>query len=105
LLHYQARVDFEAYDASIKACAQGQEVTQPYICPPSESASYAPLRASGNRWQTGAIASYVGGGAALVTGAVLLYFNQPRLPPVAEGIAVAPVLTPGSAGVALAFDF
>jgi len=105
LLHYQARLSFRAYDDGIRTCADSQPAGARYICPANETALLVPLQESGNRWQAGAIASYVGGGVVLVTGAALLYINRPRLPPIPEGVAVVPVLAPGSAGVAMAFDF
>jgi hypothetical protein len=72
----------------------------------------ADKRAQGNTMQTLAFTGYAVGGAALVTGAVLVYMN--RLQPyhvektdtAAEGLSVTPVLGGGGTkGVSATFRF
>jgi hypothetical protein len=99
-MHYAAISDFHSFDDSIKQCgAQG--------CIPT--ADVAGKRNTGNTLQTVAITSYAVGGAALVTGAVLVYVN--RLQPYHVNsdadvqISVAPMLAPGTAGLFAAATF
>lgn len=105
LLHYQALLSVRDYDESIGRCADTRSPAMRYICPPEETAALAPIQQGANRWKTGALISYIGGGALVVTGAVLFVINRPHLPPMPQEVTVMPVLTPGSVGVALAVGF
>lgn len=113
LLHWQVAENFRAYDAGIAACgAEGKAGCQP----PAELASRYSLA---NTEQGLALGSYAVGGAALVTGAVLLYLNRPQayeLDPeqLEQGVQgkspqaqviVAPLLGNGTGGAVATFRF
>jgi hypothetical protein len=69
LLHGQVREDYRAFDAGILKCGnQG-------CIPDSQLDGF---RSRGDSLQRVAVGSYAGGGAAVLTGAVLLYLNRPQ---------------------------
>jgi len=94
LLHLQSRDKFAAFDAGIQACGG--------CVPPSPLASQL---SQGTLMQRAALGGYALGGAALVTGAILAYLNQPesyRIDPAQltqERVSIFPVLGGGSGGV------
>ncbi|MBM7113453.1 hypothetical protein [Archangium primigenium] len=99
LLHLQSRERFNAFDTGINACGG--------CVPPT------PLAAQlnqGNLMQRAAFGGYALGGAALITGAVLAYLNQPESyridpnqvdpnPQTQPRVSILPVLGGGSSGV------
>lgn len=113
LLHWQVGENFRAYDAGIAACGEEGKIG---CQPPAELASRFSL---GQTEQGLAIGSYAVGGAALVTGAVLLYLNRPQeyeLDPAqldqrAQGkspqaqVMVVPLLGNGTGGAVATFRF
>jgi tetratricopeptide (TPR) repeat protein len=101
-LHLGARSDFEAWDRGIAACAASEATG----CVPHPDLTA--LRARGDALQALAFTSYALGGAALVTGAVLVYVNrlQPFLRTVDSAkVSLAPMLGPGGGGAALLVSF
>jgi hypothetical protein len=103
-LHLAAKGTYAAYDQAVTACAN------PVIKGCSARTELTAQRASGDLLQTLAITSYVVGGAAVATGAVLLYVNRPQpylrsVDALAPTAAVAPLLLPGGAGLSLAGTF
>lgn len=100
-LHMQSRDNYNAFDLGINACGG---------CVPDSG--LADKRVQGDTMQKLAFTGYAVGGAALVTGAVLLYMN--RLQPyhvektdtAAQSLSVAPVLGGGGTkGVSATFRF
>jgi len=101
LLQMQVRADYDAFDAGVLAC--GDEG-----CVPSQELTDRRLR--GNTLQRAAVGAYGVGGAALVTGAVLLFLNKPEAyridPDQAEQVlSVAPLLGNGMSGAWLSLRF
>ncbi|NMO23337.1 hypothetical protein, partial [Pyxidicoccus fallax] len=103
LMHSTARDDYSKFDTAIASC--GGCVPEPAV---------ADHRSRGDTLQTAAFAAYGVGGAALVTGAVLLYLNrlQPiqvdpseaaKSPKVSAG--VTPYLGAGGGGASATFRF
>ncbi|MCP3137972.1 peptidase associated/transthyretin-like domain-containing protein [Pyxidicoccus xibeiensis] len=103
LLHSGARSDFEKFDTAIASC--GGCVPEPAV---------ADHRSRGDTLQTGAFAAYAVGGAAVVTGAVLVYLN--RLQPIQvdpseaakapkSTASVTPYLGAGGGGASATFRF
>jgi hypothetical protein len=95
-MHLAAKGQFAQYDSAIVGC---QDSVTGGCVPGPQVAS---VKSTGDALQTGAIAAYAVGGAALVTGASLLFVN--RLQPYEKSIdvkptvSVAPILMPGGAG-------
>lgn len=99
LLHRQAGQRFNAFDTGIADC--GGCIPEPGL---------TRLRSQGDVLQKAAVAAYAVGGAALTTGAVMLYFNrtQPHLRSPNESgqaLVVAPLVGAGSGGVLGTFRF
>jgi hypothetical protein len=101
LVHLQAQSSFQDFDAGIQVC--GGCVPDPAL---------ADKRARGDNMQKLAFGTYAVGGAALVTGAVLVYLNQPQAYRIAPGevsseqqLTVAPLLGGGERGVVATFRF
>ena len=100
-MHLQARGSFEDFDTRIAQCGgciPAQEVTD--------------LRTRGSSMQQLAFGAYAVGGAAIVTGAVLVLINRPqayRINPdeaaSPQGVSVAPLLGGGEGGVLATFHF
>ncbi|NMO14061.1 PEGA domain-containing protein [Pyxidicoccus fallax] len=100
LLHMNAHDRLDAFDTEVRGCSQG--------CPPGPG--LVRLRTQANTLQNIAVGSYVLGGAALTTGAVLLYLNraQPyRINPddPSQTMLVTPLVGAGSGGVLGTFQF
>jgi hypothetical protein len=99
-LHLQARDNLRLLDAGVTQCG-GCFLT------PSLDATLS----RGNTYQTLAIGGYAVGGAALLTGAVLVYLNQPqpfRIDPSQkklEVVGVAPLIGGGTGGILTTFRF
>jgi tetratricopeptide (TPR) repeat protein len=100
-LHMQARGSFEEFDTRIVQCGG---------CVPAPEVT--DLRTRGTTRQQLAFGAYAVGGAALVTGAVLVFINQPqayRINPDEAGsspaASVAPLLGRGEGGVLATFRF
>lgn len=101
LLHMQARSSYEAFDLGVNACGG---------CVPDTG--LADQRTQGDTLQTLAFGGYAVGGAALVTGVVLVYMN--RLQPYRvddqvkqpePAVTVAPLVGGGSRGVSATLRF
>ncbi|QRK13483.1 PEGA domain-containing protein [Archangium violaceum] len=99
-LHLQARDNIRALDAGVTECG-GCFLT------PSLDAN----RTRANTYQTLAIGGYAVGGAALITGVVLVYLNQPqphRIDPTqkkVEVVGVTPLIGGGTGGLLTTFRF
>jgi hypothetical protein len=100
LMHMTARDDYAKFDTAIAACGG---------CVPETSV--AGQRTRGDTLQTGAFVAYGVSGAALVTGAVLLYLNRLQPYQVTQDEAgktaasVTPIIGAGGAGASAAFRF
>ncbi|MFL5357674.1 hypothetical protein [Archangium sp.] len=99
-LHLQARDDFSAFEAGITECGG---------CVPA--AELASRRSQGNLMQNAAIGGYAVGGAAVITGAVLAFINQPQAYRIDPGqasqdsVSITPLLGGDSNGVLATFRF
>jgi tetratricopeptide (TPR) repeat protein len=102
-LHLGARGAYQSYDEGIQRCLD--PVTGG--CTPTLELSQK--KSSADALQVGAIAGYAVGGAALVTGAVLVYLNrlQPYQKSVSVGpeVSLLPSLSPAGGGATLMVDF
>lgn len=101
-MHLGARGAYQAYDAGIQACAAAGAGG----CYPAPALQAE--RSKGDSLQALAFVGYGLGGAAVVTGAVLVYVNrlQPYRKDVQAPVAtVAPLLGPGLAGATLQVTF
>jgi tetratricopeptide (TPR) repeat protein len=103
-LQLAAKGAYAGYDAAVAACAAPESLgctLRPDI---------ASRRSSGDTLQALAWTTFVVGGAAVITGSVLVYVNRPqaylRTVEVAQPTAaLVPVLVPGGAGLSLAGTF
>jgi len=98
-MHFEASQSYKSFDSDIQTCGG---------CVPSSST--AAKKNTGNTLQSAAFGAYGVGGAAIVTGAVLVYVNrlQPfHLNPGDEHVEVgmAPYVAPGQAGFTMAARF
>jgi hypothetical protein len=97
-LHMQSRDSFRSFDVGITECGG---------CVPAPDVSDRLTR--GNTYQNVAIGGYAIGGAALLTGAVLAFLNQPEAYRVdqkpAETVNVTPLVGGGTTGVLTTFRF
>jgi hypothetical protein len=99
-LHLQARDNLRALDAGVTQCG-GCFLT------PALDATLT----RGNTYQALAVGGYAVGGAALLTGAVLVYLNQPqpfRIDPSqkkVEVVGVTPLIGGGTGGILTTFRF
>lgn len=100
-MHMQARGSFEKFDTRIAECGG---------CIPAPEVT--DLRTRGTSMQQLAFGAYAVGGAALVTGAVLVFINRPqayRINPdeasSPEGTSIAPLLGRGEGGILATFRF
>lgn len=102
-LHLSAKGAYSAYDQGIQGCLDA--VTGGCI----PSAELAQKKQTGDSLQAVAITGYALGGAALVTGAVLVWMN--RLQPYQKSVEVGPTVTlipslgPAGAGATLFVEF
>jgi hypothetical protein len=103
-LHLSARADYASYDRQISSCA----VASGGGC--LARSDVTALKARGDLLQPLAIAGYIVGGAALVTGSVLIYLN--RLQPyvrsaevVGPTVSLLPSFGPGGAGATLVVSY
>ncbi|WP_338865608.1 hypothetical protein [Myxococcus stipitatus] len=92
VLHWKARESFRDFDSRLRP--NGMHLT-----PEMKS-----LRQRGSALQVGAISGYSVGGAAVVTGAVLLYLNRQQpyrinIEDSAPGVVIAPVVGTSSHGI------
>jgi hypothetical protein len=99
LFHRQAHDNFVAFDVAVRECGG-------CMLPVNLTSRVA----EGKVLQKVAYGSYAAGGAVLLTGAALLFFNQPQAyrisPESFEGsVTVTPMLGDGSAGAAATFRF
>ncbi len=101
VLHLQARDSFRDFDAGIQLC-QG--------CVPTPE--LADKRSRGDSMQKLAFGTYAVGGAALVTGAVLVYLNRSQAYRISPGevvqepaLSVTPLLGKGERGLAATLRF
>jgi hypothetical protein len=104
-LHALAASDFDAFDESVADEAAMNPMCGIATCPADGDPD---LKDRAELEQTAAISLYVVGGAALATGAVLLYVNQPR--PVRErdgagAASVTPIVGPDVAGVGVTIRY
>jgi hypothetical protein len=103
LLHRETADSYGAYDTGVQAC-----VVDDKSCVPTKE--LAATRTRGDNLQRVAFGAYALGGAALVTGAVLLVLNQPqshRIDPGqrAEAVSVAPLIGGDTNGILATFRF
>jgi hypothetical protein len=109
LFTWQARKDFSDFDAAIKDPSCNG-------CIPSDA--ILSKKSSGDTLQTISVVSYAIGGAALVTGAVLVYINRPRAyrinpierepaanAPIEPAVSVLPLLGPHVGGAMVTLSF
>jgi tetratricopeptide (TPR) repeat protein len=99
VFQWQSGKNFDDYDAAIRSCGG--------CVPPEDVAS---KKSTGETMRTLSIVSYGVGGAALVTGAVLVYMNRAQAyrisPAEREGrVSVAPVLAPNAQGAVVTMHF
>ncbi|WP_342374488.1 hypothetical protein NVS55_24400 [Myxococcus stipitatus] len=92
VLHWKSRESFQDFDSRIEPT--GTRMTD----------ELSSLRRQGSSFRTGAIIGYSAGGAAVVTGAVLLYLNRERAYRInvednAPGVVIAPAVGASSHGV------
>jgi hypothetical protein len=102
LLHQQTSKDYGIFDAGIQKCGND--------CYPTPK-NLVETRTRGDNFQRAAFGAYALGGAAIVTGAILLYRNQPQLITVdpslkeeEETVSIMPFLG-GTNGVLTTFRF
>jgi hypothetical protein len=101
-LHWRARENFQAFDREIDACGG---------CTLEQTEQGGPLLERGKLMQNVAMGSYAVGGAAVLTGAVLVYVNrlQPyRINPEERNeqkVGVTPLVGSGVGGVLATFRF
>ncbi|MFY0528447.1 hypothetical protein ACN28I_36575 [Archangium gephyra] len=99
-LHLQARDSLRVLDAGVTQCGGC------FLTPTLDS-----TLTRGNTYQALAIGGYAVGGAALLTGAVLVYLNQPQPFQVdpnqkkVEVVGVAPLIGGGTGGILTTFRF
>lgn len=100
-LHMQARGSYEDFDTRIAECGG---------CVPAPDVT--DMRTRGDSLQQLAFGAYAVGGAAAVTGAILLYINRPQAyrisPDEAEspqGVSVAPLVSGREGGILATFRF
>jgi hypothetical protein len=74
LLHLETANHYRAFDSGIEECSRGASAGSGCMPTPDLSA----MKTRGDLMQKATFGAYSLGGAALVTGAVLLYLNQPR---------------------------
>ncbi len=101
-LELSAKSNIDEFEAEIaRSCPDGCAVDE---LPPAVLA----LEDSGRTRSKIAVSAFVVGGAAVATGAVMLYLNRPRrvhLDSSGQRIGVAPVVAPGMAGAVLTGEF
>lgn len=100
-LHMQAKGSFEDFDTRIAQCGG---------CVPTPDVS--DLRTRGDSQQQLAFGAYAVGGAAAVTGAILLYINRPQAFRISvdeaaspQGVSVTPVVSGRDGGILATFRF
>lgn len=100
-LHMQAKGSFEDFDTRIAQCGG---------CVPTPDVS--DLRTRGDSQQQLAFGAYAVGGAAVVTGAILLYINRPQAFRISvdeaaspQGVSVTPVVSGRDGGILATFRF
>lgn len=100
-LHMQAKGSYEDFDTRIAQCGG---------CVPTPDVS--DLRSRGDSQQQLAFGAYAVGGAAVVTGAILLYINRPQAYRISvdeaespQGVSIAPVVSGREGGLLATFRF
>lgn len=100
-LHMQAKGSYEDFDTRIAQCGG---------CVPTPDVS--DLRTRGDSQQQLAFGAYAVGGAAVVTGAILLYINRPQAYRISvdeadspQGVSIAPVISGREGGLLATFRF
>ncbi len=104
VLHLQSRRNYVGFDRGVEACARPQSEG----CKPSSE--LAGMRTRGDTLRRAAVGTWIASGAALATGAVLLYVNRPQQQIVDVGengqlLAVTPLVGSGTHGVLASFSF
>lgn len=104
-LHFSAANAFAQYDQQITACATGKSN---FGCFPNNDAQS--LRTSANGMQSGGIALYAVGGAALAASAILFYVGRPiayqkTVNVEAPRVTLLPLISPSVTGATAAFEF
>jgi PEGA domain-containing protein len=100
LLHQQTSKDYGIFDSGLQSCNNDCYPTPKHL---------VEARTRGDNFQRAAFGAYALGGAALVTGAILLYRNQPQLitedpSQEEEKVSIMPLLG-GTNGVLATFQF
>lgn len=104
-LHLSAAKAFADYDTSITTCATGKTN---FGCFPNSDAQT--LRASAGAMQSGGIALYAVGGAAVAASAILFYVGRPvayqkTVNVEAPRVTLLPLISPSVTGAIAAFEF
>ena len=104
-LHLSAANAFAAYDKQITTCATGRP---DFGCYPNSDAQTLKANAAG--MQSGGIALYSVGGAAIVASAILFYVGRPiayqrTVNVEAPRVTLLPILSPSVTGALAAFEF
>lgn len=104
-LHWRSGINFTEFDTEFdKACPN-------LGCPEDSIPDELDSQLTRARWQQRiAVTSYVVGGAALVSGMVMVFLNRPQLfrkddPSERVDVALVPILSPDAAGVSAAYRF
>ncbi|HEX5749352.1 MAG TPA: carboxypeptidase-like regulatory domain-containing protein [Archangium sp.] len=97
LLHLGVLGSYDTFDKGVEACGG---------CMPAPALTEA--RQQGDLLRTVSLGAYAAGGAALVTGAVLLFLNRPqpyRIDPGVRTLSVAPLVGDGVGGASMSLRF
>jgi hypothetical protein len=101
ILQSQAIGKLKSYDSGVSTCSMGSPTGG---CMPSSA--LASQKSSGEAMQAAAIAFYAIGGAAIVTGAVLVYLNRARPHRVdADRLTWTPVVGPSGGALVATLHF
>ncbi|SET95924.1 hypothetical protein [Stigmatella erecta] len=107
IIHMNARDEYRAFDEGVLRCnAQNEDLRQGCAVSPELGS----VRSKANTLQWVAMGAFAAGGAALITGGVMLYKNrlhpQTQLVPLqGKRLSVAPVMGKGERGVSASLQF
>jgi hypothetical protein len=104
VVHWRASADYRGFDDDFERldCAAGDGCTEAMLAPHASQLRRAVWE------QRIAVTAYAIGGAAITTGLVLAYLNQPRLAESESGnaaVSIAPMVSPGTAGLTALLRF
>ena len=100
-VHALSARSFSDYDKKFQLlpCATGHDGAPAGCSSAQIGASLNKQLDHANREQQIAIGAYIGGGALVAAGVVLLYLNRPRLVEQSPGVAIAPMIAPDLLGL------